>query len=183
MATRTQPGDTAPAPPSAEPRWLTPGEQQSWVAASGMLLLLPAALDGQLQRDSGLSLFDYFVLSRLSMAPGRTLRMSELAGLANGSLSRLSNVVKRLEQRGWVHRDPDPDDGRYTVATLTDSGWTTVAAAAPGHVEAVRAYLIDLLSADEVETLASIGNRVADRVRSAGACSAVAPPCPPGGDC
>ena len=175
MTTRTRPGP-AVAVSSVEPRWLTPTEEQSWVATSGMMLLLPAALDGQLQRDSGLSLFEYFVLSRLSMAPGRTLRMSELAGFANGSLSRLSNVVKRLEQRGWMHRDPDPDDGRYTVASLTESGYATVVAAAPGHVEAVRAYLIDLLSADEVETLASIGHRVTDRVRSAGACSAVAPP-------
>src|SRR3954454_17327288 len=131
MATRTRPAPAALAPASAEPRWLTRAEEQSWIATSGMMMLLPAALDGQLQRDSGLSLFEYFVLSRLSKAPGRTLRMSALAGFANGSLSRLSNVVKRLEQRGWMHRSPDPDDGRYTVASLTDGGLSTVVAAAP----------------------------------------------------
>ena len=183
MVTRTQTGERAPAPPSAEPRWLTPSEEQAWIATSGMLLLLPAALDGQLQRDARLSLFEYLVLSRLSMAPGRTLRMSELAGLANGSLSRLSNVVKRLERRGEVRRDPDPDDGRYTVASLTDRGWASVVEAAPGHVDAVRSYLIDLLSPDEVETLAAIGRRVAERVRAAGACSAAPPPYPPGSGC
>src|SRR5204863_302166 len=83
------------------------------------------------------NLFEYMVLSRLSMAPDRTSRMSELAEESGGSLSRLSNVIKRLEQRGFVRREPDPGDGRYTNAILTEPGWEKVVAAAPGHVAAV----------------------------------------------
>src|SRR5689334_14211817 len=104
---------------------------------ASVLFGLPAALDAQLQRDAGLTHFEYTVMAALSEAEDRSLRMSYLAGLANGSLSRLSHVVKRLERSGWVQRAPDPDDGRYTVATLTEAGWDKVVASAPGHVEAV----------------------------------------------
>ena len=98
------------------------------------------------------------------MADGRTARMSELAQLANGSLSRLSNVVKRLEQRGLVRRVPDPDNGRYTLAILTASGCDLVAAAAPGHVRTVRKLIFDALHADQVTQLAAIGEAIAANV-------------------
>lgn len=76
-------------------------------------------------------------------APGRKLRMGELAFLASGSLSRLSNVIKRCEQRGWVVRTPDPTDGRYTLAELTDAGLDVVHLAAPTHLRSVRAAVLD----------------------------------------
>ena len=103
-----------------EPRWLDAEEAQAWRALAITMARLPAALDAQLRRDAGISHFEYQVLALLSEAPGRTLRMSALAAQAEGSLPRLSQVVARLEQRGWVRRTPDPADGRYTLATLTD---------------------------------------------------------------
>ena len=127
-----------PEPQTPEPRWLSRDEQACWLSLSGLMLRLPSALEAQLQRDSGLSMFEYFVLSALSTSRERTMRMSDLAAIVNGSLTRLSNVVKRLEQRGCIRREPDPDNGRYTIAVLTDQGWSTLVAAAPGHVAAVR---------------------------------------------
>src|SRR3954454_20632182 len=126
----------------------------------GVLIWLPAALDAQLLRDAGISHFEYQVLAMLSMSSERTLRMSELAGVANGSLSRLSRGVDRLEKRGWVARRPDPDDGRYTLATLTDAGWDTVVETAPGHVEEVRRRVFDQLTKAQVRQLGDIGNRI-----------------------
>jgi DNA-binding MarR family transcriptional regulator len=99
-----------------------------------MLIWLPTALDDQLQRDSGLSHFEYGILASLSEADGATLRMSELAIYANGSLSRLSRAVARLEGRKWVTRRPDPADGRFTLAVLTERGRAVLVEAAPGHV-------------------------------------------------
>ena len=96
------------AEPAEAPRWLNAGELDSWLPVGGLLLKLPAALDAQMQRDSGLSHFEYLVLASLSEAPERTRRMSALAALANGSLSRLSHVVKRLEARGWIERRAVP---------------------------------------------------------------------------
>ena len=99
----------------------------------------------------------------MSEAPRRRLRMSELAFLANGSLSRLSNVVKRLEGRGWVQRSSDPDDGRYTVAALTDDGFAVVQDAAPTHLRAVRSLVLDQLDAADRTALARIAEKL--RVR------------------
>jgi DNA-binding MarR family transcriptional regulator len=152
------------------PRWLTAEEQVAWMALAGLLIKLPGALDARLQRDAGLSTFEYFVLSGLSEAPDRTLRMSELAVFANGSLSRLSHVVKRLEQRGWVRREPCPDDGRYTNAVLTAAGWDKVVATAPGHVETVRRLVIDGLTPAQVRKLGVIGERILRRVDPDGTC-------------
>jgi len=144
----------------AEPRWLTSEEMRSWFALGAVMIKLPFALDAQLQQDAGLSHFEYQVLAGLSDRPGRSMRMSDLAVLANGSLSRLSHVVGRLEKRGWVRREPDPDDGRFTLALLTDKGWDKVVATAPGHVAAVRKYVFDALTPEQAQQLADIGARV-----------------------
>lgn len=161
----THPATAAPvaAGPAAPPvgGWLTGPQQDAWKAVVGLASLLPGPLDAQLQRDAGLSLFEYMVLSSLSMEPGRSARMSSLARLASGSLSRLSNVVKRLQDRGLIQRAPDPDDGRFTVATLTDAGWDVVVAAAPGHVDAVRRHVLAPLDDDHLRALVDIAERLA----------------------
>lgn len=141
-------------------RWLDASEQQTWLALASMLMRLPAALDAQLQRDAGISHFEYQVLAGLSMSAERTLRMSTLAALAEGSLPRLSQVVGRLEKRGWVRRTPDPADGRYTLAILTDDGWDKVLQAAPGHVETVRRLVFDPLTKAQARQLREIGRRI-----------------------
>ena len=98
----------------------------------------------------------------LSEAPGRSLRMSELAVRANSSPSRLSHAVARLEERGWVRRERDSRDGRGTVAVLTDAGWDVLVRTAPGHVGAVREHLFDRLDPEQVEQLGAICAAVLD---------------------
>jgi DNA-binding MarR family transcriptional regulator len=141
-----------------EPRWLDDDERQAWLRLIAVAELLPAALDAQLRRDSGLTHFEYFVLAMLSEAPERTLRMTALAQRTNATLPRLSHVVRRLENRGLVERLSCPEDGRATNARLTESGWDTVVGAAPGHVDAVRRLVLDPLSPRQVAQLRSIGD-------------------------
>ncbi|AUI59539.1 MarR family winged helix-turn-helix transcriptional regulator [Amycolatopsis sp. BJA-103] len=143
--------------------WLNPAEKEAWTGLVSLVLLLPGKLESPLQHDAGLTLFEYLTLSHISEAPERRLRMSELAYLANGSLSRLSNVVKRFEQRGWVERSPDPDDGRYTLAALTDDGYDVVVAAAPTHVRSVRDLVLDPLTAEDQQALARIAAKLRTR--------------------
>jgi DNA-binding MarR family transcriptional regulator len=146
-----------------EPQWLSSDERDAWLALSWLMFKLPGSFDAQLQRDSGISFFEYLVLAGLSLSPGRRLRMSELAQFANGSLSRLSNVVKRLEQRGLIFREPCVANGRFVEAALTDAGWAVVVQAAPGHVEAVRRYVFDALDPGQVSALRDIGRQIAER--------------------
>ena len=151
---------------SQEPRWLDADETQAWRALSITMVRLPAALDAQLRRDAGISHFEYSVMALLSEAPDRTLRMSTLATQAGSSLLRLSQVVARLEQHDWVRRTPDPADGRYTLATLTDEGQAKVTQAAPGHVEAVRRLVFDPLTKNQSRQLREIGGRIISAAES-----------------
>lgn len=155
---------------ASEPRWLNAEEQQTWLSLAAMVINLSNALDTQLQRDAGISHFEYQVLATLSEADEHTMRMSDLAILTNGSLSRLSHVVKRLEKQDWVRRTPDPANGRYTLAHLTDPGWDKVVATAPGHVEEVRRLVFDPLTQTQQRTLRTIGHRVNQAIDPTGTC-------------
>ncbi len=160
--------EPTPAPSTtaaAEPRWLTDHEQQAWRRLAAVMLKLPSELEAQLQRDSDMSHFEYWVIAILSESPDRSQRLSELAKHANASLSRLSHVVTRLEKRGWVVRRPSPDDGRASLAVLTEEGWEAVVAAAPGHVEAVRQFVFDGLSRRQVDDLGRVCDRILERLQ------------------
>lgn len=143
-------------------RWLDDDEQRTWRAFLATSEQLYGALDRQLQRDAGISHPSYVVLAMLSEAPDRSLRMSELAALANSSPSRLSHAVARLQERGWVRREPAAQDGRGTVAVLTDEGWEMLVRTAPGHVGAVREHLFDRLTPEQVRCLGELCAAVLD---------------------
>ena len=163
------PGQAAAA--ATTPKWLTPAQLEAWQALTLMLARLPTALEAQLQRDSQLSYIEYYALAALSERPDRTMRMSELAVLTNAELSRLSHLITRLQKRGYVRREPDPDDGRYTNAVLTDAGYDLVVAAAPGHVAAVRELVIDPLDDTAVAALQNSAERINARIDDLAAAS------------
>ncbi|MEU4192028.1 MarR family transcriptional regulator [Kribbella sp. NPDC026611] len=137
-------------------RWLDDGEMTAWVRLAAVLELLPGVLDSQLRRDAELTHYEYYVMAMLSEAPKRTLRMTALAQQTNATLPRLSHVVKRLEDRGYIERFPCPQDARATNARLTAEGWKKIRATAPGHVETVRQHVIDVLTPAQVGELAEI---------------------------
>ena len=121
-----------------ETPWLDDTQRLAWVRFAAVLELLPRFLDAQLERDEQLTHFDYYCLAMLSEAPDRTLRMTALASMTNATLPRLSRVMNRLEDAGYVRREPCPGDRRATNVVLTDDGWDKVVQAAPGHVRTVR---------------------------------------------
>ncbi|UIX31954.1 MarR family winged helix-turn-helix transcriptional regulator [Streptomyces sp. GQFP] len=159
----------------AAPRCLAGDERDAWISLAGVLLKLPAALDTRLQREAGLSHFEYLVLAGLSESPGETLRMSDLAVLARASLSRLSHVVKRLEQRGWVRREICSQDARCTNAILTDEGQAKMAASTPGYVETVRDLVIDALTPTQLRQLHAITEEILGRIEPDGGCANTRP--------
>jgi DNA-binding MarR family transcriptional regulator len=152
--------------------WLDGRQSRAWIRLRAVLELLPGVLDAQLRRDAGVTEFDYYALAMLSEAPGRTLRMTELARLTNATLPRLSHVVSRLEARGLAERFPCPEDRRATNARLTDAGWTTVRQAAPGHVATVRHHVIDALSDEQVLQLTEIADALLARLDPTGSMAA-----------
>lgn len=141
-------------------RWLSADEQRAWRAYLEATQLLFDALDRQLQSDADMPHGYYEILVRLSEAPGRAMRMGELAERTLSSRSRLSHAVARLEERGWVRRSHAPADRRGQVATLTDAGFAVLADAAPGHVRAVRESVIDRLTPEQLAQLEAIGQAI-----------------------
>src|SRR5438105_14094703 len=125
-----------PPPPPA--RWLDDDEQAAWRAFLAASQLLMDQLDRELLAGAGIPHAYYEILVRLSEAPGRAMRMSDLADRCQSSRSRLSHAVARLEEAGWVERRQSGDDRRGTVAALTGKGFDALAGAAPGHVAGVR---------------------------------------------
>jgi DNA-binding MarR family transcriptional regulator len=148
--------------PVTETRWLDTDEQRTWRSYLNSHRLLLDAIDAQLRRDSGMPHAYYEVLVRLSEAPGRALRMTVLADATRVSASRLSHAIARMEERGWVTREDCPTDRRGQIAVLTDDGFEVLAGAAPGHVEAVRRALFDVLDPEQVRRLGEISEALAD---------------------
>jgi DNA-binding MarR family transcriptional regulator len=154
-------------------RWLDEQERAAWVRLAAVVELLPGVLDSQLRRDAELTHFEYWVLSMLSEAPSHSLRMTALAARTNATLSRLSHVVARLEDRGLVARFPCPEDGRATNARLTAAGLAKVVETAPGHLDTVRENVIDALTPRQLTQLAAIAEAILTRVDPDAAVTAV----------
>jgi DNA-binding MarR family transcriptional regulator len=151
-----------------ETRWLSTDEQQAWRGFLTATHTLFSAVEGQLQRESGIPHGYYEILVRLSESPGRELRMSQLAEASTSSKSRLSHAVARLEERGWVERLDCETDRRGQVARLTEVGFAALAAAAPSHVEQVRRVLFDRLTDEQVAQLTAISNAITSGCEAAG---------------
>ena len=149
----------------AEPRWLSEEEQQSWRAYLRGVRELDVALDRDLQ-DYDISLSEYELLSMLSEQPEGRMRMSALAELIVQSRSRVTHTANRLEQRGWVYREPAPDDGRGVVLVLTDRGWAEIVEMARIHVESVRRNILDVVTQEQFACLGEIMQQVRDGISS-----------------
>lgn len=140
-------------------RWLNHHEWSAWLQLVSTFTLLPAALDSQLQQFAGMSHFEFSVMAALSRQPDRRLQLKDLAMGANGSLSRLSHVISRLEGRGWVRRKSE-NKGRATHAELTNEGYRQLMAAGPIHFREVRRLVFDVLTPDEVKALGHVTGRI-----------------------
>ncbi len=151
-----------------ETAWLDDEEQRAWRRLLSMIMELPAALESDLQRTTGLTTFEYLVLANLSEAHDETLRMSELAARANSSLSRLSHVVGRMAGNGLVIKRASADDGRVSEVELTKAGMRRVSAAAPLHVAKVRELVVEPLTKADLIGLGRAAEAITDRIAESG---------------
>jgi len=150
----------------SETRWLDREEQRTWRTFMLATHLLFEEFDRELQRDASMPTAHYEVLVRLSEAPERRLRMSQLADRSQSSRSRLSHTVARLQEAGWVTREICPSDRRGAFAVMTDAGFAALEDAAPIHVESVRSHLFDQLDDDQLNELRSISEQLLDHLVS-----------------
>jgi len=143
-------------------QWLSKDEEHAWRAFRRLVTALPARLSRDLARDSGLSSADYEVLSTLSEKPNRRWALKDLAAKMEWSRSRLSHHAARMQARGLIDKETDPQDARGCILHLTDDGFAVLAEAAPHHLRSVRARFLDHLSPDELTVLRKLSTRIAD---------------------
>ena len=149
----------------SKPRWLDKRREHVWRAYLELNQHLYAAVEDQLVRDAGLSRPDYQVLVPLSETPGNVLRARELGTELGWDRSRLSHHIIRMERRGLVAREECSDDARGMMVRLTDAGRRAIGGAAPQHAETVHRYFFDLVSREELETLAAVFDRLLENLR------------------
>ncbi|WP_424216668.1 MarR family winged helix-turn-helix transcriptional regulator (plasmid) [Streptomyces sp. BI20] len=149
----------------ADTPWLSPREMRAWDGFLTASALVHRRLEQQLKGDSGLSHQQYEVLVRLADAPGSELRMTELANGLINSKSGISYTITQMEKAGLVRRRSCPSDVRGVFAVLTDAGRARLEEAAPGHVATVREILIDVLTPEQLDALATGLGEVGRRLR------------------
>ncbi|WP_042374609.1 MarR family winged helix-turn-helix transcriptional regulator [Streptacidiphilus neutrinimicus] len=153
-----------------EPRWLDDDEKAAWIAFLSATNLVNRKLEQQLKDDAGLSHTQYEVLVQLNAAPDGALRMTELADRLVTSKSGLTYQITQLERAGLVSRRSCPSDVRGVFADITDQGREMLRSAAPGHVEAVRQALIDVLTPEQLTHIAAGLGEVSRRLRTEARC-------------
>ncbi len=139
--------------------WLNPTEQRAWRALVALTTRLPAAMDTQMQREAGITHFEYFLMTLLSEQPGHRLQLSELAARANASLSRLSHVITKMERLGWARREA-VRGRRGASAVLTDAGYHRWNEATPAYLEAVRGLVFDGIDDRQVDQMLTLCKRL-----------------------
>jgi len=140
-----------------------PEALQAWMAVCEVVDRVRVALNRDLLRGTGLTLAENLVLCQVAMAPGRRLRMVEIAGLLTIGKSAVTKTVDRLELRGLITRQRDPADRRTVYATLTAEGATAFAAAQPAFVDGVQRHFASQMSEAEVRQLLLLSGRVLRR--------------------
>ncbi|MFI6731721.1 MarR family winged helix-turn-helix transcriptional regulator [Nonomuraea sp. NPDC050451] len=151
-----------------DPRWLDATEMAAWRAFLSTAHLLERRIEEQLKAAAGLTHPQYEILARLSDAPGHQMRMTELAKGVVVSKSALTYQITQLVKAGLVERATCPGDERGVLAVLTDAGVRCLERVAPGHLEVVRAYLIDRLSRAELHTMTTAMQKTEAVLRASG---------------
>ncbi|OBH72446.1 MarR family transcriptional regulator [Mycobacterium mantenii] len=146
-----------------EPNWLNPREDRAWRAFMHAHHRLVAHLNRSLQ-ESALSGADYEVLAVLSAHDGNRMPARELCNALGWEKSRVSHQVRRMEKDGLIGREPNPDDARSTMVCLLPAGRAAIEKAAPRHVQDVRRNFVDLLTPAELDTLATLNERIVDHL-------------------
>ncbi len=141
---------------------------ETWRAFLRAHALLTRRLDEDLRSEQGLTLGEYSALLQVAEAPGRSLRMNQLATGIFLSRSGVTRLIDRLEADGLITRSTCTDDGRGALAVLTDAGLARLRAAARTHLNGIAQYFLDVVPDGDLEVLTATFQAIDERVRADG---------------
>jgi DNA-binding MarR family transcriptional regulator len=117
-------------------------------------------LDASLQAGHGLTVTAYEALLVLSTAGEKRLRRVDLAQQLALTASGITRLLDGLERDGLVTKETCESDLRATYAVLTEAGRDRLEAASCSHVRSVRALFEERYTPEELDTLASLLQRL-----------------------
>ena len=113
-------------------------------------------VDHDLTDEKNISLSEYTALLRLSEVDGGRMRLTELAAAACLSLSRISRMVGKMENRGLVVREPADGDRRGWNAVLTAIGRARLHQSERSYAASVRRHLLDHFDRQQFRDLSDL---------------------------
>ena len=115
-------------------------------------------LEADLVAEHDLPLASYDVLVQLVEAPGRRLRMTELADRVLISRSGLTRLVDRLAREGLVRREACDTDARGLFTVLTEAGYERLRSASRTHLRGIEEYAVGRFTPNELRQLGDLLN-------------------------
>jgi DNA-binding MarR family transcriptional regulator len=151
-------------PGVAEPGMLEPEEWELWDVWMRAQQLLTRELDRGLQRDCGISKAEFSVLKTLWQAPDSEMRVGDLVDSLSWEKSRVSHILTRMENRGFVARTQGGASGRRTGIGLTATGRRIVRSALQAHAGNIRRYFLDSLTPQQATAIRAWSEQTIDRI-------------------
>lgn len=145
-------------------QWLEGDEHRTWRSFLRMHAQLTAALAQTLRADSAMSLSDYEVLAILSESQNGALQALDVRCKLQWEKSRLAHHIRRMEQRGYVQREPCAEDARAPLICITEAGRAAIRAAVPAHVARVRQLFFEALTPAQVRAIREASEAVLENL-------------------
>lgn len=137
-------------------RGLTKREDRAWRAFLRAHYQIVRKLDAALLNEEGISLSAFEVLRWLDQAPGRRMRMSDLAGCVLLSRSGVTRLVDNLVADGLIERQRFEGDARGSEAVLTERGRQRLEDISRVHFEGVKEFFTGRLDDGELDVLTDV---------------------------
>lgn len=160
---------SATTPQPDLPAGLSPlsAEEEAVMRALGrMMLVMPRALNADLERGQRMTASEYSVLRHLSESDCGRMRMSELAQACDMSLSGMTRLAAKLASLGYLERTRCVEDARGWNAALTARGLARLREAWPTHLASVRRRVFDHLDDVDLVRLAAAFDAIAGDAES-----------------
>jgi DNA-binding MarR family transcriptional regulator len=138
-------------------------ELEAWINFLRAHAAVTRQFNAELLATHALTINDFDVLAQLSFAPEQALKRVDLAERVLLTPSGITRLLKGLEEAGWISNRPCAEDARVTYAVLTPAGKKKLEQARRTHVASVRALFSERFEHDELETLASLLERLPHR--------------------
>jgi DNA-binding MarR family transcriptional regulator len=131
----------------------------AWIALNRAQRYVFETIEAELKSAGLPPLAWYDVLWAIGRAPGRRIRMAELASSLTVSRGGLTKLADRLESAGLIRREAAEDDRRGLYAVVTPAGEQMLKRMWPVYAKVLRERFVAPIRAEEAAVIADALSR------------------------